>query len=465
VPPPARSFDVVVIGGGIAGAAAALKAAEEGARVAVVKSGGGASVHASGAVDVCPDPRRAPPAGAAAPSLRELLKAFIAERPGHPYAVLSGGDALALERAIDEAARALFRDLDEEGLLYRGSLARNLVVPTPGGRWRECAWAQDAIASADLAALSRARLAVVAVGPAAAARAAAQAAELRRGVEARGFPGLREVTPCPIEAPPRCPGVPGEADASSPLEPAVARALDDEAACAAWANEVAAALARHAPQATHALFPPLLGLDHPAVAVAILARESGRAPLETVGLPPSVPGLRLERALARVLERRKVALVRGRALEARAQQGVLRSLAVEAREGTESLEAGAFVLAGGRYLGGALREGNRVAEPLFDLPLFAGARALAEVPLEERCERRIGGDHALLRAGVKTGADLRPLARTGAPAFENLFAAGATLAGWSFSHDRTGIGVALASGRAAGARAALAAAEAREAVA
>jgi len=449
------SFDVVVIGGGLAGAVAALTAAQEGRSVALVRAGGGASAHASGAFDVAPDPRRAPPVGATAPTLKELLKGLVAERPHHPYSVLGSGDAATVERMIDAAAKDLFRDLDEEGLLYRGSLSRNMVLPTPGGRWRESAFAQDAIAGADLALLSRARLAVIAIGPGAASRAAAQAAELRRGVEARAFPGLREILPCPVDALPEGTGAsPGAGGA--PLEPALARALDDPRVAAAWGAEVAKALAAHAPKATHALFPPCLGLAEPAVTVALLARATGREVAETVALPPSTPGLRLERALARALARRGVVLRDARVVEARALRGRVAEVVLEARDGPATLSGGAFVLAGGRFLGGAVRAGNRVVEPLFDLPLWVGARAWDEVPDHERAERRIGQDHAVMSVGVRTAADLRPIGRAGVPAYENLFAAGATLTGSSFAYDRTGLGVALVTGRVAGLGAAVA---------
>jgi glycerol-3-phosphate dehydrogenase subunit B len=446
-----RQFDVLVIGGGLAGAVAAKKAAEQGKRVALVVAGGGASAHASGAFDVCGDPDPLERSlGGTPPPLRDALRALLARNPHHPYALVGAGDAGAVEGLVEEATDDLFRDLDEEGLLYRGSLARNLWLATAGGRVKESAYAQDAIAAGDLAALAKARLAVVALGDAAESIARSVVVELRRGLDARGFFGLKEIVPCPVEALPAGAG-------RAPDAVTIARALDDTAACAAWGKEVAKALQARAPKATHVLFPAVLGLREPAVAVATLARETGREVAESVAVPPSVPGLRLEAALARVLARKGVTVLRGRATEARALEGQVRALDVETREGREPLEAKVFVLAGGRFLGGGLREGNRVLEPLFDLPLFHRGRRIEELRPADWLERRVVAPHPALAFGVRCGSDLRPIGRSGGPAFENLYAAGAVLEGWSFAGDRTGLGVALATGYVAGLNAAEAA--------
>lgn len=457
-----RSFDIVVLGGGLAGAVAAKKAAEDGKRVALVRGGGGATCHSSGAFDVAseagPLVPGAPGAGgtAAAPMpLRELIARLLARNPYHPYALVAAGDPGAVAGLLEEASDDLFRDLDEEGLLYRGSLARNLWVATPGGHVKETAFAQEAIAAGDLAALPKARIAVVAIGDGATeggaaplVEAKARAAALRRALDARQFFGVRELIPVAVGAPPRGAG-------RAPDDVTTARALDDPAALGAWAKEVARALEAQAPRATHVLMPPVLGLREPGAAVAILKGETGREIAETVALPPSVPGLRLERALARVLERKGVEVIAGRASHAEAAGAALRRVRVEDRDGgIETLEGRAFILASGRYLGGGLREGNRTIEPLFDLPLYHRGRPIEELGREEWFDRHIVSAHPAMSFGVRCGADLRPIGRGGGPAFENLFAAGAAIASGSFVTDRAGLGAALATGYVAGLNAA-----------
>jgi glycerol-3-phosphate dehydrogenase subunit B len=435
-----HAYDVVVIGGGVAGVIAAKKVADHQKSVCVVKGGGGASVHASGAFDVVGGPG----------TMRESIKALLARNPHHPYALVGAGDPAAVEGLLDEAAKDLFRDLDEEGLLYRGSLTKSLWLATPAGHVKESAYAQDAIAAGDLGALAKGRLAVVAVGEAAEGRAAARAAALRAALDARGFFGLKDVVPCPIDALP-------EGAGRQPDEVNIARALDEPAACAGWAKEVAKVVAAKAPRSTHVLFPPVLGLADPAVAVATLARALGREIAEAVATPPSVPGLRLERALLAILARKKIALVRGEAREARASGGQVKALVVTGPEGTTTVEGKVFILAGGRFLGGGLRDGALVVEPLFDLPIFHRGRPIAELAPLDRFERRVSGDHAALQFGVRCDADLRPIGRAGGPAFENLFAAGSILDSAGFASARAGLGVALATGFVAGLNAAEAA--------
>ena len=436
----ARSFDVLVVGGGLAGAVAAKKAAEQGKSVGLVRAGGGATVHSSGAFGIVAEPSDRSPEGS--PPLVDSIRHLLRRNPHHPYALVAR-EASALQGLLEEATEDLFGDLGGENLFYRGSLARNMWLATPCGHVLEAAFAQHSIAQANLSALSKARIAVVAVGARAEPEAKARASNLRRTLDGMGFFGIKEILPCPVAALPEGAGV-------APDEPGIARALDDEGTCAAWAKEVARAVENFAPRATHLLFAPVLGLREPGVASATIARETGREVAETVGLPPSVPGLRLERALCSVLARKGVTVLCGRAVRAEAERGSVRRISLDSPYGPEELTARSFVLASGKFLGGGLREQNRIVEPLFDLPLFCRGRPLEELSPEERFERHVGGPHAAFEAGIRCDIDLRPYGREGGLAFENLYAAGAVLQGTSFCTDRGGLGVSLATGYIAG---------------
>jgi glycerol-3-phosphate dehydrogenase subunit B len=98
---------------------------------------------------------------------------------------------------------------------------------------------------------------------------------------------------------------------------------------------------------------------------------------------------------------------------------------------------------------------ERVYEPIFD----------CHVP---HCEDRYDwfdtaafGDHPFARFGVRTDGELRPTAADGSVEFENLRAAGSVLGGYDFAAEKSGSGVSIATGHAAGRRAAEEAAEAR----
>ena len=72
--------DVIVVGTGLAGLTAAVRLAEGGARVLVLAKGVGATHLSAGTIDVlgyAPERVERP---------LEVLPAYLAERPGHPYA-------------------------------------------------------------------------------------------------------------------------------------------------------------------------------------------------------------------------------------------------------------------------------------------------------------------------------------------------------------------------------------------
>src|SRR5205823_7951433 len=122
------------------------------------------------------------------------------------------------------------------------------------------------------------------------------------------------------------------------------------------------------------------------------------------------------------------------------------------------VEAGAIVLATGRFIGGGIRsDSRRLRETVFDLPAWAGERqSMPALPTEELFAQKAGGHHTGLAAGLRAGPGLR--------VGDQLFAAGAVLGGYDQSRDEGGIGAAALLGVAAG-RAAAAALPKKRAIA
>jgi glycerol-3-phosphate dehydrogenase subunit B len=108
--------------------------------------------------------------------------------------------------------------------------------------------------------------------------------------------------------------------------------------------------------------------------------------------------------------------------------------------------AGAFVLASGGFASGGLQldSHGRVRETAFDLALVG-----VPAPDEPRFEPGYFDEHPIARAGLAVDDALRPVDAAGAPAFENLHAAGATLAGAAPWREASGNGLSLATGYAA----------------
>src|SRR5579871_1129897 len=115
--------------------------------------------------------------------------------------------------------------------------------------------------------------------------------------------------------------------------------------------------------------------------------------------------------------------------------------------GTGDLEADAFVLATGRFVGGGLRGGRRLTEPLLGLDVFLDGRPAGGDP---RLPHRLALDSTpAFLSGLRTDPALRPLDAGGAVPYENLRAAGAVLGGWDEAAGE-GMGVPLLTGWLAG---------------
>ena len=165
---------------------------------------------------------------------------------------------------------------------------------------------------------------------------------------------------------------------------------------------------------------------------------------ELLAAAPSPHGWRLQQAIDRVLETAGVEIIRGAALSFMADGGRVAAV----RAGDRLLDADAFVLATGRFIGGGLQKARAIREPLFRLDVFYEGRPADEQGVTLHHLEYLSPDPAF-QAGLLTDPQLRPLDRHGRPAFENLRAAGAILGGRDYT-DGFGFGVPLLTGRLAG---------------
>jgi glycerol-3-phosphate dehydrogenase subunit B len=421
--------DVLVSGGGMAGAIAALAAAEEGARVVLVRRAPGASALSSGAIGVAPDVGAAPrePFRLRRGPL-DAARRLALRHPDHPYALLGEG-LEALDAALAFASRAL-----AEVLAPFDGRARFLA--TPYGGLIECALCQRSMAPGDLAALGPGEGPVAAIG-----------FRGHLGWDARLVAhGVTRAAPAGEP-----PAVWAEADLPARAEDAIARphelarALEPAGAAEQAGERIRAA----APAGTRlALLPPVLGLDPRARVAERIAEAAGLAVAETVADPPSVPGLRLDAALAGALARAGVQVIHA-ALDGARGPGE------PVRAGDREVLAGSWVLATGRFVGGGIVRRGALAEALLGLPVQAsegGASGfhLARRPAATLTVRERRAQQPLLAAGLRVDSLLRPLDLAGAPAHPRLFAAGAVIGGHEHADDGTGLGVAILTGWLAG---------------
>ena len=405
--------EVLVIGGGLAGLTSALSATREGADVRLVSYKQSTLRNASGLVDIL-----GYTPGGEGPLVDPY--AAIPELPAaHPYRTVGV-----------ETVREAMGLFDEVAPDYRGGHTdANALVPTHGGTVKPTA-RYPASASAGLASDDRDVLLVGFDAPHAAAH-----------LQNAGVPfDVRGVT-IPF---------PGDLRADAKVT-RYAKLLetDDEVSVRGRSVPVREALARRVNTEREGEarvgFPAVLGDEHVEPVRVDLADRLGADVFEVPMGPPSLPGLRLEDALYAALDRAGASIETGNPVVEHDGEERIERIYIEKNGAHIPNRADQYVLATGGLVGKGLQsDREHVHEPLFD----------CHVPhAEDRYEwfdREAFGDHAFARFGVQTDDRLRPLAADDSPEFENLRAAGSVLGGYDFAAEKSGSGVSIATGYAAG---------------
>jgi glycerol-3-phosphate dehydrogenase subunit B len=410
------TYDVVVIGAGLAGLTAALRLAEQGLRVLVVAKGVGGTHLAPATIDVLGYVDRP------VESPSRALPEFLATHPGHPYGRLS----VELIRSSLEWFRERLGDLG-----YQGRLEENFLLPTAVGVAKPTALVPQTMAAGDLRAGGR----FVFVGlrglkdfyPAYLADNLARAA----------LPGGASVSARAVEL---APPLGDEGDVGSA---GFARRFEQPG----FRDTVVHELERRLVPGEIVGFPAVLGLRQAREVWQELETRLRRPVFEVPTLPPSVGGIRLFESMTGALRREGARVVVG-SMVSGAEHGGRRLEGVVAQTAgrPRTYRARSFVLASGGFASGGLQLDSygRVRETAFDLALVG-----VPAPDAPRFEPGYFDEHPIARAGLAVDEELRPVDAEGKPAFENLHAAGASLAGAAPWREASGNGLSLATGYAA----------------
>lgn len=400
----------------MAGMVAAVRLAEEGRRVVVLARGVGSIQLSPGTIDVL----------GYAPDLVEsptwALPRFVEAYPNHPYARLT---PWMLEAGI-EWFKGIF-----SSYRYVGGLMGNFLIPTPVGVPKPSAVVPQTMAGGDL----------------------------RRGgsLVIAGLRGLKDFYPLYVADNLSGASLPSGASVS-------ARGIELDSATDGLAEVDQLAFARHfeevdfrkavlrtledmvEPGETVGL-PAVLGLDRAGAVWEELQDALGTAVFEIPTLPPSVPGLRVFRALREALRRAGGRLiVNATVIGAEADGRRVNAVVAESAARPIAYPARSFVLASGGIATGGLEMDSfgPVREMVFGLPV-------AGVPETGKARFSPGyfDPQPLARAGVAVDDRLRPVSADGGAVYENLYAAGAILAGAVPWKEKSGDGISLATGFAA----------------
>jgi glycerol-3-phosphate dehydrogenase subunit B len=410
------THDVVVIGAGLAGLTAALRLAEEGLRVLVVAKGVGGTHLAPATIDVLGY------AEAPVESPARALPGFVAAHPAHPYG-----------RVSLELIRSSLEWFTERlgGLAYRGRLEENFLLPTAVGVAKPTALAPETMAGGDLRAGGR----FVFVGlqglkdfyP----------AYLAENLARAELPGAASVSARAVELRPR---LRSEGDVSSA---SFARHFEQ----AEFRDVVVRELEQRLVPGEIVGFPAVLGFRDTGEVWRELETRLRHPVFEVPTLPPSVGGIRVFESMTAALRRKGARVVVGSTVSGAKHTGkTLEGVVTQTAGRPRTYRARVFVLASGGFASGGLHMDSRgrVRETVFDLAL-AGVAA-SDVP---RFEPGYFDEHPIAGTGLAVDNALRPVDAAGGPAFENLHAAGATLAGATPWREASGNGISLATGYAA----------------
>ncbi len=411
--------EVLVIGGGLAGLTSALSAARAGAETRLVSYKQSTLRNASGLVDIL---------GYTHTGEGPLTDPYeaIPELPTeHPYRTV-GVDTIS-------EAMALFDDVAPD---YRGGHTEtNALLPTHGGTLKPTA-RYPAGASSGLASDTRPVLLVgfEAMVDFDAPHIAAHLAAADVPFDVRGvtiqFPGdLRDEAKVTRYA--------KMLDTDSDVA-VRGRTLPVRTALAQRVNTELESEARVG-------FPAVLGDDDATGVREELSERLGAEVFEVPMGPPSLPGLRLEDALFAALDEAGASIETGNPVVDYDGDGHVEQVYIEKNGARIPNSADQYVLATGGLVGkGVESDRGGVYEPIFD----------CHVPhADDRYdwfETDAFGDHSFARFGVRTDDDLRPTTADGTVEFENLRAAGSVLGGYDFAAEKSGSGVSIATGYAAG---------------
>ncbi len=419
-------IDLLIIGAGLSGLTAAYTAARAGLKVAIITKGLGAIHWAAGSIDLfgySPDdpvhPVKRP---------FETIARLAAVEPEHPLAVL---DPERLATVFDSFV-ALTQEI---GLPYDGAAVPgdNLLLPSPVGAIRPTYLAPQAQLGGDL---SRSEPMLII-----------------------GFKGQRDFYPELICDNLRKQGFQART-VFLPFELLTHRSDSNNVQQAAGLDDrgrrqrLAVEVRKVVKPGERVGFPALLGLDDHMAALSEITAGIGAPVFEIPTLPPSVPGIRLFKALRNKLWSMGVRIdanieVTG-ALTTPAQNGAGGRVEwVESQSSARPLKHRAvnFLLATGGILGGGFNSDHegRVWEVVFDLPLTVPQRR-SEWFRPDFLDAR---GHPVFRGGVSVDRSFRPVDGTGRLLYANLWAAGDLLANDNPILQRSMEGSAIATGFAA----------------
>lgn len=411
-----KEYDVIVMGAGLTGLMAAAAAAKRGKKVMLMAKGTGAVAFGSGTVDMLgylPD--------------HTMVTSFndgIARLPeAHPYTKLGAAK-------VAEAAKFLADICKEEGYEYAGGLTENSFVPTAAGTLKPTGLIPKTMDAAAVKTASQ----VLIVG-------FDKLKDYYPQVIAKGLSRFEGYDKQYESAIVEVKQEEGGRDLNA-LD--IARWLDTPEGRREFINQVKGKVKT----GTVVLVPPVLGSKPNYQVADEIQRALNCKVVEMLGMPPGVTGYRLRALLFNYIKKLGVAVAEQVTVTgSKMENGVCKGVVITSIDRERTFYAKSFVLATGGFFGGGLLSGVGYAkEPIFDFALDAvldqGEWGKLKLFAED------GQPYAQI--GVRTNTNLQPITADGQVVATNVYVAGRNLSGYDYCLEKSGNGVAMASGYHAG---------------
>ena len=414
-----KSVDVLVVGSGLSGLVAALSAARRGKSVRLVARGAGALAVGSGCVDILGYLDGRAVAGNPMDSFHLLPET-------HPYRLIGNDSTKAALDFFSSVCTA-------NGLRLGNETARNIWVPTILGSFKPTWFCPPDM---DREALVKAETIVIASLP--------WLKDVHAGMVQTGLQKQARLQNKPIII-----------HAFSPYAGKTHRNLTildtarfvDTPDGERWLADQLLPLAERAKQGSMSiLLPPIMGVTRTMLIRQKLESVLGCHLTEMLAPPPGVGGLRIRQALVSALAEHGVYIEENTHItSAKVSGNRCLGLVSQGADRERVLEAQSFIIATGGFFGGGLHATPGVArEAIFGFDLGAPEE------VTEWSSPDIFAPQPYARLGVRANSRLNAIDADGTPLWDNVFFTGRSLAGYDFVIEKSGNGVALASGYHAG---------------
>lgn len=427
------TYDVLVAGGGIAGCVAAKTACDEGKKVAMIFSNGGASELSSGVLDV---------AGVVPGVSPKICQTYVQgaellaeSNPAHPYKLCLGSLKQGLETVCDLAEKG--------GYPLHGFDGRNVWLPNIMGTFSVAAFVPDVLCAA-AANEEEEHVLVVGFKGNVSFNASSCAVSYQKYQKKLGLRASYVSTELELD---------GLGDRRKLSDGELADYFDTDAGLHELSEKLASFCKNNRCRFDKILLPPVLGYVRTKQILEELVRACGCRVGEVLTSCNSVAGYRMTRALYRGLEASGVTLLRGTVVDsftaddAGVKVSCTAGLTDQYHPGFKAeYSAAALVLATGGFLGGGLEARHT------SVWIKLLEEELGNVQAEQLNRNAVSSaGQAVLRMGAAVNSDLSAKNES---ACGRVFVCGDLLAGFNSASERSGAGVAAATGCKAGAGAA-----------